>query len=149
MLPVLSCLLLAAGFLSRSNPPPPSTVYIPGDTFQVKVSISVSATEAKVGEPLILYGQRRSSGFIIVPLADVPEGVQWWRSEPPALEKEVAGNLRWFVEPDGAARFNTDFRSDLTREVRFSKPGTYMLWATSNSYGAKPVESNEIRIIVE
>ena len=84
----------------------------------------------------------------MVPFADVPKGVQWWRSEPPAFEEEVAGNFRWFVEPEGVARFNTDFRRDLTREVRFSKPGTYTLWATSGNYVLEPVASNRITVTV-
>ena len=83
-----------------------------------------------------------------VPYSDVPDGVQWWRSQPPAFEEEVAGNLRWIVEPTGAARFNTDFRPDLTREVRFSKPGTYTLSATSNIYGKEPVSSKRVTITV-
>jgi hypothetical protein len=143
------CFLLLAGFLpSCSEPPPPSEVYIPGDHFSVEVSVSISSTRVSVDEPLILHGERRSSGFIAVPLVDVPEGVQWWRSEPPAFEEEVAGNLRWVVKPESFARFNTDFRADLTREVKFSQPGTYTLSATSNTYGPEPVLSDQLIVTV-
>jgi hypothetical protein len=98
---------------------------------------------------LVLHGQRWATGFIQVSYSEVPDDVQWWRSQPPAFEKEVAGNLRWIVKPDGFALFNTDFRADLTREVRFSQPGTYTLYATSSTYVSEPVTSNKVEITVE
>lgn len=148
LLIAFSFLLAAVILQACSDPPPPPNVYIPGSSFKVEVTISVPTTTVSVDEPLVLHGQRRATGFMQVPYSDVPDGVQWWRSQPPAFEEEVAGNLRWIVEPTGAARFNTDFRPDLTREVRFSKPGTYTLSATSNIYGEEPVSSKRVTITV-
>lgn len=130
------------------DPPPPEYVYIPGPDISTTVTISVSTTRAAVNEPVILFASRTANGFVEIPYAELPEGVQWWRQMPPGFEKEVAGNLRWFVEPEGSARFNTDLRIDLTREVRFSKPGAYRLRAVSTAYGPSPVSSETVTIDV-
>ncbi len=142
---LLCILVLVAGCY---DPPPPAHVFIPGPDVGTTVMISVSTKTAAVDEPIILYASRMSSGFVEILYADVQPGVQWWRQMPPGYEKEVAGNLRWFVEPEGSARFNTDLRMDLTREVRFSKPGAYQLRAVSAAYGPKPVSSKIVTIEV-
>ena len=126
------------------DPPPPEKVFIPGPDVSTTVTISVSTKKAAVDEPVILYASRTSSGFVEMPYNDVPSGVQWWRQMPPAYEKEVAANLKWIVEPEGKAQFNTNFRKDFTREVRFSEPGTYKLYGISSAYGPKPVSSKTI-----
>ena len=56
--------------------------------------------------------------------------------------------MRWIVKPEGAARFNTDFRADFTREIRFSKPGTYTLTAISAAYGPESTTSNTVTVKV-
>jgi len=126
------------------DPPPPEKVFIPGPDVSTTVTISVSTKKAAVDEPVILYASRTTSGFVEIPYNDVPSGVQWWRQMPPAYEKEVAGNLRWFVKPDGKAKFNTNLRKDFTREVRFTELGTYELYGVSSAYGPKPVSSKTI-----
>jgi len=126
------------------DPPPPEYIFIPGPEISTTVTISVSTTRAAVNEPVILYASRSANGFVEIPYAELPEGVQWWRRMPPGYEKEVAGNLRWFVEPEGSARFNTDLRKDLTREVRFSKPGVYRIHGVSSVYCPEPVSSKTI-----
>ncbi len=67
---------------------------------------------------------------------------------PPSYEKEVAANLRWVVTPEGKARFNTSYRKDFTREVRFTEPGTYELYGISSAYGPEPVKSRTVTIKV-
>ena len=138
-------LILVAGCY---DPPPPEKVFVPGPDVSTTVTISVSTTKAAVDEPVILYASRMASGFVEMPYDNVPSGVQWWRQMPPAYEKEVAANLKWIVEPEGSARFNTDLRMDFTREVRFSKPGVYRLRAVSAAYGPVPVPSKTVTIEV-
>jgi hypothetical protein len=71
-----------------------------------------------------------------------------WVAQPPGEEPEVSDNLRWITEPEGAATFNVSYRSDHTREVRFSAPGQYRLRARSSLW-CKPVpESNAITVSV-
>jgi hypothetical protein len=130
------------------DPPPPERVFVPGPDFSSTVTISVSTTKAAVDDPVILYASRMTSGFVEIPYTDVQPGVQWWRQMPPAFEKEVAGNLRWFVEPDGRAKFNTNFRKDFTREVRFTEPGKYELYGVSAAYGPERISSKTIIIEV-
>ena len=128
--------------------PPPEKVFIPGPDVSTTVAISVSTKKAAVDEPVILYASRMTSGFVEIPYDDVPSGVQWWRQMPPAFEKEVAGNLRWFVKPEGKAKFNTNLRKDFTREVRFTEPGTYEIYGISTGYGPEAVSSKTVTIDV-
>lgn len=89
-----------------------------------------------------------NSGYVEVPYSDLSEDMQWWRQMPPAYEGEVAANLRWIVQPEGMARFNTDFRKDFTREIRFTEPGLYRLYGISSLYGPEPVMSQVLTILV-
>jgi len=130
------------------DPPPPARVFIPGPDANVAITIAASATSAVVDEPIILFASRRTSGFVETPYTDRPDGVQWWRQMPPAYEKEVAANLKWIVKPEGKAKFNTNFRKDLTREVRFSEPGTYEILGISAGHGPEPVSSKSVTIKV-
>ena len=148
LLPRPASLFLASVLFLSCSRPPPSRVFIPREENITRVSISVSATRVRVDEPVLLFAQRSNAGFVEVSLEDVPEGVLWWRSEPPSLEKEVADNLRWIVEPEGKALFNTDFRGDHTREVRFPEPGSYRITGVSALYGPRPVSSNSVLIEV-
>ncbi len=138
-------LVLVAGCY---DPPPPEKVFIPGPHAKTEITIAVSDNRVNVNEPVILYASRRTSGFVEIPYSELPEGVQWWRQIPPIDEVEVAGNLKWIVEPEGKARFNTDLRKDHTREVRFSEGGFYRLWAVSAVYGPAPVISSVATILV-
>jgi hypothetical protein len=138
-------MLLIAGC---SDPPSPEYVFIPGPDISTTVTISVSTTKTTVDEPVILYASRTANGFVEIPYAELQENIQWWRQMPPAYEREVAGNLRWLVEPEGKVRFNTNFRKDFTREVRFLEPGTYKVHGISSVYGPEPVTSKTVTIEV-
>ena len=142
---LLFSLVLIAGCY---DPPPPEKVFVPGPDASTAITISVSTTKATVDEPVVLYASRTNSGFVEIHYADVQPGVQWWRSIPPGYEEEVAGNLRWIVEPEGKAKFNTNLRKDFTREVRFSEPGTYKILGISAGHGPEPVSSKTVTIEV-
>jgi hypothetical protein len=90
----------------------------------------------KVGEWLRLQASRTTSGnWEKVRLADVPPESAWIGYIPPEYEPEVAANLRWFAEPMDGVEFDSTVPrpvSILDRAVRFAKPGTYRLWATSH-----------------
>ena len=145
-----SLLVLTLSFLAGCNDPaPPERVFVPGPDASITITIAASTIETAVDEPVILYATRRTSGYVEKPYSQVPEGVQWWRQMPPGYEKEVAANLRWVVRPEGKSVFNTDFRKDFTREVRFSEPGTYELYGVSAGYGPEPVASEAVTITVE
>ena len=138
-------LVLVAGCY---DPPPPEKVFIPGPHAKTEITIAVSDNRVNVNEPVILYASRRTSGFVEIPYSELPEGVQWWRQIPPIDEVEVAGNLKWIVEPEGKARFNTDLRKDHTREVRFTEPGRYEIYGVSAFPGPENVGSKTVVIEV-
>jgi hypothetical protein len=61
----------------------------------------------------------------------------------------VAGNLSWLVDPPRGAEFNTDFRPDLSREVRFTEPGIYVLTPESSGWCSEPYTGNALRVVVD
>lgn len=136
------CLILSSG----CEPRPPENVYVPGPSAQETVTISVSKVKGKVGEPLILHASRKTRGYILVKSSTLPEEACWWRSEPPAEEKEVADNLKWVIEPSGSATFNVNYRSDHARDVVFLKAGKYKLKGYSAVWCPPVTASDEVEI---
>ncbi|MGH7469093.1 MAG: hypothetical protein ACRENP_14145 [Longimicrobiales bacterium] len=61
---------------------------------------------------------------------------------------EVADNLRWLVEPAGAASFNAGIRNDHIREVRFSRVGVYSVSAQSAAWCAPSYGGNTLTVEV-
>lgn len=132
---------------------PPAVVYVPGDEFKETVWISTGAGASPVvhvNAPLTLHARRNAGPWVEIPGIELKAGQCWWGSTPPEFEPEVADNVRWLVDPDStAAVFNVQFRSDHTREVRFSRPGVYQLTAYSNVSCAAPatVDTLTVRVI--
>jgi hypothetical protein len=123
----LLCLALLAACRSE-----PSQVYVPAGEPQVELLVSASATEVAVGEPVILRAERRSRGeWKVVERSSLAAGQCWVSTPPPEREAEVADNLRWTAVP-AAARFNTAYRTDRTREVVFLQAGTFTLESTAD-----------------
>ena len=91
----------------------------------------------QVGEWLRLRASRATTGhWKEVRFVDVPQGVPWIGYIPPEYEPEVAANLRWFAEPMDGVEFDAVVPRPvaiLERAVRFAKPGTYRLWASSHA----------------
>jgi len=56
-----------------------------------------------VGEPLVLHVQRRSAPWRAVSSEELEADACHLTPPPPGLEIEVAGNVCWIVEPEGAA----------------------------------------------
>ncbi len=84
-----------------------------------------------------------------VPFAEVAEGTPWLGYVPPEREDEVAGSLRWYVEPSDGAVFDAWAPKPVPidqRAVKFSKPGMYRLWATSHA--PLDARSNTVQIRV-
>lgn len=132
---------------------PPVVVYLPGEEFQETLWISTGAGVSpviQVNEPLTLHARRIAGPWVEIPGIELEAGQCWWGAAPPESEPEVADNVRWLVDPDSAAAvFNVQFRSDHTREVRFSKPGIYHLTAYSNVSCIAPasVDTLTVRVI--
>lgn len=143
-------LVLSIGAAVGCSPELPSRVAVPGDGYAESIEVSTAqgdSARVAVGAPLLLHAVRRSGPWIEVDRASLPPEACWWRSAPDAVEGEVAGNLRWFAEPAGDAEFG-GFRADLTRDVRFSAPGRYLLWAQSSGWCSEPYVGDTLLVEV-
>jgi hypothetical protein len=129
----------------------PGLVYVPSTEPEVELVVRASATEVSVGEPVVLYAERRTGGeWKQVERRELADGQRWLSRPPPTQEPEVAGNLRWEVLPPASARFNTAFRADHTREVVFLEAGTFILESSSIIWcrPGKVARGQPIKIVV-
>jgi hypothetical protein len=129
----------------------PSEVFIPGPAFQQSIRLSTAQGErgtVAAGEPLVLLAERRTGPWVAAARSSLAAGACWLAAAPPQIEPEVADNVRWFVEPEGSASFNVEYRSDRTRQVRFSRAGSYRLTAQSAASCAPPFSGNTLRVEV-
>jgi len=139
-------LLSAAGILVACQGEP-RLVYVPSTEPEVELLVRASATEVSVGEPVVLYAERRSRGeWKQVEKSSLTSEQCWLGRPPPTQEREVSDNLRWEALPAERARFNTVYRDDHTREVVFLEPGTFTLesssavWCRPNKARGQPIE---------
>ena len=128
----------------------PRLVYVPSTEPEVELLVRASAIEVAVGEPVILYAERTSRGeWKEVEKSSLHSDQCRMGRPPPDREPEVSDNLRWEALPAEHARFNTVYRKDRTREVVFSKEGTFTL-ESSTEIWCRPgkAKGKPIRILV-
>src|SRR5262245_38095621 len=124
--------LLPAIVVASACQSEPTRVFVPDGPSEVTLIIGASTREVAVDQPVVLHAERVTRGrWQQVDRATLAEGRCWMAQPPPARELEVADNVRWRVTPQVPARFNTAFRRDHTREVTFSRAGSYTVEATS------------------
>lgn len=126
-------------------------MYVPGESFEEDLFLITSGgrhPRIAVGEPLVLHAGRRSAPWLAIDGRDLEPDQCWLPSLPPQLEAEVAGSVRWLIEPSGHASFNTDLREDGSREVRFDSVGAYRLTAESSSWCGEPFSGDTLTIDV-
>jgi hypothetical protein len=103
-------------------------VYVLEGPQDVTLTVSASATEAKVGETVVLHAKRRAVGkWKQIPRDQLTQGQCWLYTPPPEVEEEVADNLEWQVEPEGAVRFDGTVRMDHTRLATMMRKGRVTL----------------------
>ncbi|CAB5098281.1 hypothetical protein D3OALGA1CA_1256 [Olavius algarvensis associated proteobacterium Delta 3] len=130
--------------------PKPSLVYIPVEPIHVTVEVSVSATEAMVGDRLSLHANSRyQGGWKQVKRKSLPQDSCWLRHPPPEKEKEVADTIHWKVRPEGYAKFNLNPMTNRTRTVTFAAPGTYWISGSSAVWCGPPVAGLPEMLVVE
>jgi hypothetical protein len=145
--------LLCACFMTLAcSDDPPVVVFVAGEGFHETLHISTGAGMSPVigvNEPLTLHARRTSGPWAAIPRAELQDEPCWQGSPPPQVEPEVADNVRWLVKPDtAAARFNIRYRTDHSREVRFSRPGVYSVTAQSNVSCSVPASVDTLIITV-
>jgi hypothetical protein len=146
---VRAWLPLLAALSSAACQDEPRLVYVPASPVEVELLVSASATEVKAGAPVVLHAERYyRAQWKQVDKSSLPERQCWVGRPPPDHEPEVADNLDWKSSPGEPARFNTIYRQDRSREVVFSKAGSYVLNATSVVYCGDPVRAKPITITV-
>jgi len=131
---------------------PPTDVFVLQAPQSVELAASASAQVAKVGEPLVLRATRRTRGtWTLIKSRDLAPGQCWTAAIPPLDEHEVADNVHWIATPASAAKFNTDFRPNRTREVTFSEPGNYTLSPSTGAWcePGRVVLAEPIHLVVE
>lgn len=117
-------LLIAVGLSACEQKP--AFVFVLEAPQRVELVASASSGKVRVGQAVVLTAQRRTRGtWKRIAWRELKEDQCWMAAIPPERETEVADNLHWVVEPQGAATFNTDSRPDRTREVALSREGVF------------------------
>jgi hypothetical protein len=114
-----------------------SRPFVPADGYSCTLTISVPK-EATVGEWIPLKASCASGPWKQVNRSDVTNLAQAFRESPPAVEDNVQASLFWFTEPTNEVRFNVATLQSVSedpkrRQVVFSKPGVYKIWAVAAS----------------
>lgn len=126
-------------------------MFVPGVGYEHSIrawSDQGDSATVRPGQPLVLHAERRTGPWMSVTVKPVGSDACWRRSMPPSLEPEVAGSVRWSTEPPDVAVFNTDFRPDLSREVRFAVPGVYLLIAEDRVACSEAPVADTVQIVV-
>jgi len=137
-------------WIAACTPEAPSRVFVPADSYTESVDVTTAQGDSArivVMEALLLHGVRRSGPWVEVEHASLPPDACWWARPPEPLEAEVAGNLRWHAEPLEGVEFG-GLRPDLARDVRFSRPGRYVLWAESSGWCSEPYSGDTLVVEV-
>ena len=116
------------------------------------LAASASVGTAKAGVPFVLHASRTTHGiWNRIESKDLQPDQCWMAVIPPTSEPEVADNVLWRAEPSAGVRFNTDFRSNRTREVTVTNPGIYTFAASSGPWcePGRTVTAPLVTIIVE
>jgi hypothetical protein len=139
-------------FLLSCASPTPDEVWVRDPAFPARLRIwldEAAAGSLRVGRWIDLHADRSTGRWIRVASKDLEPDVRWLAQPPPAEEVGVESNVRWFVEPDGFAEFNLPTAGDLlSRRVRFTAPGNYVVWSQSHSWGGDTVRSNQINVAI-
>lgn len=139
-------LLLAAG----CTEPVPPTVYVPAADYaqSVHASATLDAGPARAGAWVPLEATVTAGPWRPVPRDSANLQDCWWRRPPPPVDTAAASKVNWTVEPADSVVFNQPRPPVWARAVRFPRPGTYRLWATTSGC-AGGVTSDTVEIVVK
>ncbi|HET8655745.1 MAG TPA: hypothetical protein VFL93_09550 [Longimicrobiaceae bacterium] len=145
------CGLVLTALSAACGPSGPAYVYVPAPDFKQALVARADLRESgvvAVGEWVTLHANRLFGPWRRVPRGEVPDSAACTRTvEPQSPEIGVETRVEWAMRPEGAAAWNRPSAPDFSRQVRFSKPGTYLLWAVSPGCG-REIQSDTVRIEV-
>ena len=144
----LACLLLSGVALGCEPARPRYHPYVPAEGFEEALQISSELPDsvAAAGQWVTMHAERRAGPW-------EPKAVSSRTDHPceriaPALrEYEVASKVRWHIQPSEGVVFNTPGPPDFQRQIRFTRPGRYVLHAVSEGC-AGPFASNRLTVVV-
>jgi len=142
-------MLATLGFIACSGETS-DQVFVPGPSYSESLDVRTAQGDSArlgVGSPLVLHGRRTSGPWISVARSSLPLDACWLAAPPDPVEEEVAGDLRWTAYPPDV-KFNIDLRLDGTREVRFLRPGVFLLTAESSGWCSDPYVGDTLWIEV-
>ena len=124
--------------------------YVPGEGFSETMQIWLEGVDSgpiAVGEWLTAHAARQSGPWELRDSAATGEP-RCQKITPVVREFEAASKVEWRVEPPGRVSYNVPGPPDFKRQLRFTQPGTYQVWAVSAGC-EQPFESNRVEVVVE
>ena len=114
----------------------PEFVYVPATGYQqaitVRADLPDTATVA-TGRWVTLRANRIMGPWQKVRRTEVPDSVRCrLRTPPTSPDIDIASKLRWKMLPAGSVKFNMPGPPDYDRQIQFTAPGEYRLWAESD-----------------
>ena len=152
LLSAVSLLLVVTLSTSACDPPAPEWVWVPAPDFEATLHVWVGdepGESLRVEEWINLHANRSTGPWIRAKYKDLPADARWLTRPPEEREENVEANVHWYVEPSGYHKLNLPTAPDiLTRQIQFSEPGQYKIWAESHTWGGGQVESNVVEISI-
>lgn len=123
--------------------------YVPApdftETMQVWLEVPDSAPAA-VGQWITMHAARQSGPWQLRD-STITKEPACEKISPVTREFEVASKVEWRVEPAGQVAYNVPGPPDFERQIRFTRPGRFRVWAVSQGCG-RSFESNRVEVVV-
>ncbi len=124
--------------------------YVPGPGFEETMQVWLETPDsgrAPVGRWVTMHAMRQSGPWRLRD-STMTEEPRCEKIRPVTREFEVASKVEWRVEPAGRASYNVPGPPNFERQIRFTQPGRYQVWAVSEGCGRR-FESNRVEITVQ
>lgn len=107
-------------------------VYVLEAPQSVVLKGTASASKVQQGDKVVLHVERQTTGkWLRVSRGELKPGQCWVYRPPQENETEVAQDLQWVVEPEGAVDFHSEYQMDKSRPVTMAMPGMIKLTPVS------------------
>ncbi|MET0535424.1 MAG: hypothetical protein ABW171_14500 [Steroidobacter sp.] len=107
-------------------------VYVLEGQQSIVLNASASSSKVQQGEQVVLHVERRTTGqWKRVSRAELKQGQCWVYRPPVEVEPEVAQDIQWQVDPEGAVEFRTEYQMDHSRVATMATKGTIQLTPVS------------------